>query len=201
VLEQRRQEVSTLEEKQRARQLAEAQHQAVINDAVSLAGGQPVGREDPEVTDEHGKEKTIGCGQGSARKLVGPAICARHETPARRSTSRSIGSARAKRTRVVRLLKRGYVQATRRHSRAPSCRRVSTASDRSVQPALREEPLVALEARRRRLHELLRGCALRQQVAGFDKRTAVVNALEVNKDPTKYESPYWKQKFDDISAP
>jgi hypothetical protein len=38
------------------------------------------------------------------------------------------------------------------------------------------------------------------QVAGLDKRAAAINALEVNKDPTKYESPYWKQKFDDISA-
>jgi hypothetical protein len=38
------------------------------------------------------------------------------------------------------------------------------------------------------------------QVAGFDKRTAAVNASEVNKDPTKYESPYWKQKFDDIAS-
>jgi hypothetical protein len=39
-----------------------------------------------------------------------------------------------------------------------------------------------------------------QQVAGFDKRTAAVNALEVNKDPTKFESQYWKQKFDDVTA-
>jgi hypothetical protein len=37
------------------------------------------------------------------------------------------------------------------------------------------------------------------KMAGFDAKTAMLNAQEVNKDPTKFESQAWKTKFEDAA--
>lgn len=209
VIEERRKEVSALEEKQRNRQLADAQHQAVINDASSLSGqGSLWAVRDTKVTDEHGNEKTL-----TADKVRGEVVdnflrrskmvaAQRHETPAQ-SFDREVGwfgNNGEENPQWSSLLKRGYVQGNASNlSGTKLPQSLEAASELYNQLYAKNPQLLAkhVDDAGMNFYEAMR---FGTQVAGFDKRTAAINAMEINKDPTKYDSPSWKQKFDDVSA-
>jgi hypothetical protein len=163
--------------------------------------------QDTEVTDEHGKEKTL-----TADKVRGEVVdnflrlrlllSATRRRPSR-STVRWTGSATtAKRTPSgPRCSSAATCRATPRTCRAPSCRRVSKQASDLYSSSTRRTLSCSRSTSMTPSMNFYEAVRFGTQVAGFDKRTAAINALEVNKDPTKYESPYWKQKFDDISPP
>ena len=208
-LEQKRAEVAALEEKQRTRALADAQHQAVINDASSLSGqGNLWAVKDTKVTDEHGKEKTLSADKireevvGNFLRRSSDVAKARNETPAQTFDREANWFTQngEENPQWSALLKRGYVQGTASTlsgNKLPQG--LDAATDLYDQLYAKSPQLLKkhLDSDGMDFYEAVR---FGTQVAGFDKRTAAINALEVNKDPTKYESPYWKQKFDDISA-
>lgn len=209
VLETRRKEVAALEEKQRARALADGQRQAVMNDASSLSGGGNLWAvKDAKVIDEHGNEKTLTADKireevvGNFLRRSTAVAAQRHEQPAQTFDREAnwFGMNGEKNPVWEDLLKRGYMQgtaATLSGNKLPQG--LETATELYNQLYAKNPALLKkhVDDASMDFYEAVR---FGTQVAGFDKRTAAINALEVNKDPTKYESPYWKQKFDDISS-
>jgi hypothetical protein len=209
VLEQRRKEVATLEEKQRARQLAEGQRNGVIGEAAVLSGsGNLWAVKDQKLIDEHGNEKTLSA-KDIREEVVSnylrrsPAVAKdRRETPDQTFNREAnwFGMNGEENPQWTDLLKRGYVQGSASNLSGnklpPAFEQASSLYDQlyAKNPQLLKKHL---DDDSMNFYEAIR---FGTQVAGFDKRTAAINAMEVNKDPTKYESPYWKQKFDDISA-
>lgn len=209
VLEARRKEVSALEEKQRARQLAEGQRNGIIGEAAVLSGGGNLWSvKDQQVTDEHGNTKTMSA-KDIREEVVSnylrrsPAVARdRREAPEQTFDREAnwFGMNGEENPQWTDLLKRGYVQGSAANlsgNKLPAGFDQATSLYEQLYAKNPQLLKKHLDDDSMNFYEAVR---FGTQVAGFDKRTAAINAMEVNKDPTKYESPYWKQKFDDISS-
>jgi hypothetical protein len=195
-LEQRRKEVATLEEKQRTQALIAAQHQEILtNNAALASNGSLWAVKDREVMGPEGKPKTL-----SAKDQREEVVDQYLRTP--RPVTQQIdwfSRQGEENPQFTDLLKRGYLSAT---PATVSGNKLPDSLDKSIdlysQMYAQAPQLLGkhLDDAGMNFYEAVR---FGMQSGGFDKKTAVVNALEVNKDPTKYDSPYWKQKFDDIS--
>jgi hypothetical protein len=207
VLEARRKEVSVLEEKVRARQLAEAQHNEVIGNAASLSGeGNLWAVKDTKVTTAEGTEKTLTADKIKEEVVDNflrrsKAVAAQRQEPPALTFDREanwFGQNGQVNPTWESLLKTGYMQGT---SSALSGNKLpqglQAASELYDQLYAKNPALLKkhVDDASMDFYEAMRF----GKSAGLDPRQAAVNAQEVNKDPTKYESPYWKQKFDDIS--
>jgi hypothetical protein len=209
VLEHRRNEAAVLGDKVRSRQLAEAQHNEVIGNAASMSGdGNLWAVKDAKVVTAEGTEKTLTADkireEVTSNFMRRSAVVAkqRGETPEQTFDREAtwFGANGQENPQWSSLLKTGYIQGTASSlsgSKLPQA--LDTASELYNQLYAKNPSLLKkhIDNDSMDFYEAIR---FGTKVAGFDKRTAAINALEVNKDPTKYESQYWKQKFDDINA-
>jgi hypothetical protein len=209
VLERRRSEVAVLQEKARNRSLAEAQHNEAIGNAAALSGqGNLWAVKDTEVIDEDGNRKTLKADKirdevvSNFLRRSASVAKERGEQPAQ-TFDREVGWFGAngqENPQWSSLLKTGYMQGTASSLSGNKLPQAFDAASDLYNQLYAKNPALLKKHIDSDAMDFYEAVRFGTQVAGFDKRTAAINALEVNKDPTKYESPYWKQKFDDISA-
>lgn len=207
VLEKHRVEAAKLEERQRARFLSETQRNNILTDAAALAaGGNLWAVEDRKYIDEHGNEKTLSADE--QRKLTTQNFMRRsREVAASRKEDpvttfkREVewfGGNGEKNPVWEELLKRGHMQGTSASlsgNQPPQAlasafemyQRMRVDNPRLLRSHLDDSALDFYEAMRFGI-----------EGAGLDPMKAAINAQQINSDPTKYESPSWKTKFEDV---
>lgn len=207
VLEKRKEEAARLEEKWRARAASEGARNGILTDAAALSSeGALWAVEDRKYINENGSETTFTADQ-QRKEIVqnfvrrSRAVAAERKEDPVVTFKREVawfGANGEKNPMWEELLKRGHMQGTSA-SLSGSQLPKSLASAYEMYSRMRVENPRLLRAHLddggMDFYEAMR---FGIESAGLDPMKAAINAQQINADPTKYDSPSWKQKFEVI---